>query len=134
VGGFVVLGGGTPAVLIPVHASGPGSRLLDVCATTLTEPRQTFTLRGEAGLLGLDHFDRADIQRTRLRLYRDPIIWLQAGGQGCAVCDWLLAAPMLAGLSSIVCDDADQGDEVRNRLLRWGRCPSLFIIAQRRAA
>jgi hypothetical protein len=107
--------------------------VLDLVA--VTPEGLAHTMREPHPFMGHDLFDEADLLRTRLRLFRDPVTWLAERGDGAAVVDWPLAAPLLIGLTGITCDDGDHADQLRNRLLRYGRVPPLYVAhCERRAA
>jgi len=125
--GFTVVDDGIPAIRFGVYTSGPGSNLLDLVAVTVGPPRRVLTLRGIGDLLGFDNFDHADITRATVRLYRSPLDWLAAGGDGISVCDWFKVRPLLCRLPGLICDDAAHADDVYQRLRGCGPMPRFYV-------
>ena len=131
--GFVAVDDGEQAIRFPVYAGGAVSHVLDVVAVTVGTPRRVLTMRGVGDILGLDHFDRADITRQPVRLYRSPITWLASGGDGIAIADWWKARALLCRLPELIVNDRDHADDVARRLRGWGRRPR-FLLEQGMAA
>ena len=129
-GGFVATDGEPNAITFPARSGGPDTRLIDLVA--VMPDREPMTLRGNAVLLGHHNFDEADIHGDRLYLHRDPVSWLASGGEGVAVLDWFVAAPLIARLPELLLDNVGHADMVWQRLRPYGK-PKIYLMKEQAA-
>ncbi len=121
---------GRPAIIVPVADDG---RLIDLAATGLAS-RRIATRTGLGVVLGQYALDRALVHQVSLRLFGDPIEWLQHRGAGAVVLDWRAAAFVLTDLAGIACTSALLAARVDKALRQPLRVPPLFVREDRRAA
>jgi hypothetical protein len=93
--------GGRPALIVPYFEDG---RLLDLVACSLAT-RTSRTRNGICTALGMDAIDAARWNEEQVRLYTDPLEWLQHGRQGACVIDWRAARHVLADVPAVDCND-----------------------------
>jgi hypothetical protein len=114
---------GKPAVIVPYFV---GGELVDLVATGLA----TRTCRTREGLcvaLGMDAIEQARWNEGQLRLYSDPLEWLQRGRQGACVVDWRAARHVLADVPGIACSSDALAARVEKALRQPVQLPSLYV-------
>jgi len=107
---------------------------VDLVAVRTDDPGRWWLRRGAVTLLGEWLLDHALLGDDPIRVYRDPLAWLRAGGDGVVVLDdagFDILANLPAGL---VAEDVEHGQEIRARLSRPLPVPRIFVAADRRAA
>lgn len=133
---------GVPALIFPVW-DGPicdpevafcyPSPLIDLAAWRPGEPEAPVLTRcGIATLLGNAAVEGARMFHEPLRIFRAPIAWACAGGDGVGivVLDWSADIGLLH-IETVVAEDIEHGEEIRRHLqkLRRKLTPSLPVIA-----
>jgi hypothetical protein len=90
----------------------------------------TRTCRTRAGIcttLGTEHIDRARDSEGQLRLYSDPLEWLQHGRDGACLIDWRAARFDLADMPAIACSSDMLAASVEKALRQPVNLPALFV-------
>ena len=80
---------------------------------------------GNAVMLGAEALD-AEVMGYGLRLFRDPLSWLRAGGDGAVILDDR-AWPQLLWAANIVADDVAHGQAVRAKLQQLSSIPKIHV-------
>jgi hypothetical protein len=121
---------GRAALIVPYFEEG---RLLDLVACGFA----TRTSRTRAGIcvaLGMDAIDTARWNEGQLRLYSDPLEWLQRGRQGACVIDWRAARHALADVPAIACSSDALAARVEKALRQPVTLPALYVREAAHAA
>lgn len=122
--------GGRPALIVPYFE---GGELVDLVATGFA----TRTCRTRDGLcvaLGTDQIEQARWNEGQLRLYSDPLEWLQHGRQGACVVDWRAARHALADVPAIACSSDMLAARVEKAMRQPVRLPALYVREAAHAA
>jgi hypothetical protein len=134
-GTYDPLPGGRRAIVLPAR---PIEGLedhdpFDLVAFFPEKPRQWWTRHGVASLLNPDAVDRASILREGLRIWRTPLDWLIAKGEGIVILEPAVNLRLLlAGAERLIVADVEQGTEIERRLAVPP--PKTAIFVQPRAA
>ena len=115
--------GGRPAIVTPFFE---GGALVDLVATGMAT-RTSRTRMGVCTSLGVEHIDRAREGEGHLRLYSDPLEWLQHRRAGAVVIDWRAARFDLADIPAIACSSDALAARVERALQRPATLPTLFV-------
>jgi len=115
---------GSPAVIVPAVENGA---IVDLVATGLLS-RKSKTRRGVAVCLGADRIERARWNKTEVRLYADPLLWLCAGAMGAVILDLAAAWSLLADTGGIVCGKDDAlAVRVQQAMARPFAIPPIYV-------
>ncbi|MBK1666475.1 hypothetical protein CKO28_00275 [Rhodovibrio sodomensis] len=115
-------GEGERMLIQPVYASVTPSlwveplqpaALIDLIAYRTDAPDDLYTRCGESGLvLGMSEIHDAQLFERPLPVFRTPLSWLAAEGDGICVLDWRWAAGMLTGVPHLVGEDPEHDAEI----------------------
>jgi len=116
---------GQPAVIIPCYDTIPGmlganperhvEHLVDLVAVASDQPDQFWRRRGEALVLGSAYLDIAGQEGEPVPVFRNPMAWIQSGGDGIVVLDWNWTADLLLGFD-LIAEDVELGDRLEAAL------------------
>ena len=115
---------GGHAALIVAHVE--DGAILDLVATGFAT-RISRTREGICTALGIDHIDRARDSEGQLRLFADPLEWLQHNRQGACVIDWRAVRHVLADVPAIACSSDMLAARVEKALREPARLPALYV-------
>lgn len=112
---------GLIAAIIPAYDTIPGmldtnperhvEHLTDLIAVDLAHPDRFSRRHGEALILGSAYLEIAAQEGEPLPVFRNPLVWLQAGGEGIVVLDWKWARDLLLG-HELIAEDVDLGNQL----------------------
>jgi hypothetical protein len=122
--------GGKPALILPHFEEG---RLLDLVAVGVTT-RACRTRVGICTALGADYIDRARESEGQLRLYSDPLEWMQRGRVGACIIDWRAARHVLADVPAIACSSDMLAARVERAMRLPVSLPTLYVQEAAHAA
>jgi hypothetical protein len=122
--------GGRPALIVPYF---DGGRLLDLVACGFAT-RTCRTREGICTTLGTEHIDRVRDGEGQLRLYSDPLEWLQYGRDGACLIDWRAARFDLADMPAIACSSDMLAASVKKALRQPANLPALLVREAAHAA
>jgi len=107
---------------------------VDLVAVRTDDPGRWWLRRGSVCLLGDHMIDYYVLGADPVRVHRDPIAWLRAGGDGVVVLEddgYDILANLPAGL---VAEDVEHGERIKARLARPFKTPPIFIAETVRTA
>lgn len=122
--------GGHAALIVPHVEDG---KIVDLVATGFAT-RTSRTREGICTALGTDQIDLAREREGQLRLYADPLEWLQHNRQGACVIDWRAAHHVLADVPAIACSNDKLAARVERALREPVRMPTLYVREPAHAA
>lgn len=122
--------GGRPALIVPHIADGA---IIDLVATGFAT-RTSRTREGICTALGTDQIDLAREREGQLRLYADPLEWLQHGRAGACVIDWRAARHVLADVPAIACSNDKLAARVERAMREPVSLPALYVRESAHAA
>lgn len=123
---------GARRLVVPVYE---GSELLDLVAFSTTSPDHWLLRTGFGLALGLFEGWEPHRWADSVHLYRTPLDWLRAGGDGLCVVDW--SAPeiyMLNDLRQITVNDHHVRQQLINALQRPLRIMPISLVEETRLA
>ena len=117
--------GGRRAFIMPVYgpfrppkvpiADPADAAPIDLLGWYSHRPGRWWRRRGVAIILGEWAVELGETYDEPVRVYRTPLDWLRAGGEGLVIVDWTEAYFRLAGLQ-LVASDVAHGEELQRRL------------------
>ena len=133
---------GMSALILPVFAGPIPSpwrlvmepALIDLLAFRTDQPETFWLRRDNATILGDGALDGLYLDEP-LRVYRSPLSWLLAAGDGCVVLDWqaaLIELPLRC--RTIEAEDLSHGLELRQRLTIPEKLPDIVVPPVREVA
>ena len=135
--------GGATAVVIPVWEPDLGGDLVDLLAMRLDHPAQFFVRSGFAKCLGMPFADDARDRTTlwslpgevhpSLRLFPNPLIWLQNNCAGTVLLHQAWITHVLTGIKSVTAFNLRHAQAL-HELMTWPEAPTIFLQRQRKAA
>ncbi len=124
---------GREAAILPCYDTIPGlvvasaerhvEELRDLVAVDIDHPDRFWRCRGEALVLGNAYLEIAGQEGAPVPVYRNPLTWFRAAGDGIVVLDWDWAREMLTGLD-LVAEDLALGEQLEAALK-----PDIWIAA-----
>ena len=100
---------------------------IDLVAWHMDQPNRWWLRRGTAVLLGEIEIVYAETYGEPIRIYRTPLDWLKAGGEGVVILDWTEAWFHLRGLK-LGAEDHQHGEELQRRLRPpWSKGPQILV-------
>ncbi|HZQ00359.1 MAG TPA: hypothetical protein VFB13_12515 [Reyranella sp.] len=119
--------GRTVALIAPAYERrGNCTYIVDLVATSIST-RAVRRRRGEAAILGDDWIDCAIEARRPVRLYENPLWWVNGRCHGAVVLDWRDLAYRLAEASSIICQTTTLAERVSDAFARPIPMPPLYV-------
>ncbi len=132
-GRFEFVEDGLTAIVLPVFDTIPGlvvasaerqvDELRDLVAVDFNHPDHFWRRRGEALILGTAFLEIANQEGAPVPVYRNPLTWFQAAGDGIVVLNWEYVREMLTGLD-LVAEDLALGEQLEIALK-----PNIWIAA-----
>ena len=123
---------GRTAVIIPAYDTDPWlldanaerhvEHLVDLVAVDADRPDQFWCRRREALILGNAYLEIARQEGEPITVFKNPISWLKAGGEGVVVLDWDWAFDLLLGLD-LIAEDIDLGNRLEAAL-----APAVWVM------
>ena len=101
--------------LLGANADRHVEHLVDLVAVDLDRPDRFWCRRGEALILGSVYLEIARQEDEPVSVFRNPIAWLHAGGEGVVVLDWKWAPDLLLGLN-LVAEDLALGERLESAM------------------
>ena len=124
---------GRPAIIVPAYDTIPGmldanpaahvEHLVDLVAVDIDHPDRFRRRRGDAVVLGNAYLEIAGETCAPVPVFRNPLTWLQSGGNGVVVLDWDYARDLLLD-HELVAEDLDLGAALEDALK-----PDIWIAA-----
>ncbi len=124
---------GLTAIILPAYDTIPGlvvasaehhvEELRDLVAVDRGHPDRFWRRRGNALVLGNAYLEIASQEGGPVPVYRNPLTWFRAAGDGIVVLDWEYARDLLTGLD-LVAEDLALGERLEAALR-----PDIWIAA-----
>jgi len=125
VGKFDFASAKAEVVIIPVYDCIPGTldanlerhveHLVDLVAVDIDHPDRFQRRRGHAPVLGSAYLEIAGDEGAPVPVFRNPLTWLQSGGNGVVVLEWDYARDLLLD-HELVAEDLDLGAALEDAL------------------
>lgn len=109
--------------LVVASAEGQVEELRDLVAVDLDHPDRFWRRRGDALVLGNAVLEIAAQEGAPVPVFRNPLSWFQAGGDGVVVLDWDYARDLLTGLD-LVAENLALGERLETAIR-----PDIWIAA-----
>lgn len=133
VGRFEFSDNGEPAIILPCFNTIPGNvvasarghveHLVDLVAVNVEQHDHFARRRGDALVLGNAYLEIAAQEGAPVPVFRNPLSWFQAGGDGVVVLDWEYARELLTGLD-LIAENLALGEQLEAALK-----PDIWITA-----
>ena len=125
---------GRPAIIVPCYDTIPDllgadaerhvEHLIDLVAVDVDQPDRFWCRRGEALVLGSAYLEIAGQEGEPVPVFRNPLAWLKAGGEGVVVLDWAWAWDLLLGFD-LIAEDLELAEKLEATLK-----PPIWVVEQ----